>query len=73
MDFPVSMLPMTKSPSTTEGDFTPKKLLQEGHVAVTPGRAFGPCGEGSFRMSYAASEDDITEGIARMRKVLNSL
>ena len=50
-----------------------KKLLQEGHVAVTPGRAFGPCGEGSFRMSYAASEDDITEGIARMRKVLNSL
>ena len=50
-----------------------KKLLQEGHVAVTPGRAFGPCGEGSFRMSYAASEDDITEGIARMKKVLNSL
>ncbi len=48
-------------------------LLQQGHVAVTPGRAFGPCGEGSFRMSYAASEEDITEGIARMKKVLESL
>lgn len=50
-----------------------EKLLQEGHVAVTPGRAFGPCGEGSFRMSYAASEDDITEGIARMKKVFSTL
>ena len=36
MDFPVSMLPMTKSPSTTEGDFTPKKLLQE--ARLTPAR-----------------------------------
>ena len=50
-----------------------EKLLQEGHVAVTPGRAFGPCGEGSFRMSYAASEEDITEGIARMKKVFRTL
>lgn len=50
-----------------------EKLLQEGHVAVTPGRAFGPCGEGSFRMSYAASEEDITEGIARMKKVFSTL
>ena len=49
-----------------------EKLLQEGHVAVTPGRAFGPCGEGSFRMSYAASEEDITEGIARMKKVFST-
>ncbi len=49
------------------------KILREGHVAVTPGRAFGPCGEGSFRMSYAASEEDIKEGLARIKKVLATL
>lgn len=49
------------------------KILREGHVAVTPGRAFGPCGEGSFRLSYAASEDDIVEGLARIKKVLSTL
>ena len=49
------------------------KILREGHVAVTPGRAFGPCGEGSFRMSYAASEEDIKEGLERIKKVLATL
>ena len=49
------------------------KILREGHVAVTPGRAFGPCGEGSFRISYAASEEDIKEGMGRIKKVLSTL
>ena len=48
-------------------------LLKEGHVAVTPGTAFGPGGEGFFRISYATSEDQIQEGIARIRKVLADL
>ena len=48
-------------------------LLKEGHVAVTPGTAFGPGGEGFFRVSYAASEDQIREGIARIKKTMNSL
>ena len=48
-------------------------LLKEGHVAVTPGTAFGPCGEGFFRISYAASEDQIQEGIARIKKTLAGL
>jgi aspartate aminotransferase len=48
-------------------------LLREGHVAVTPGTAFGPCGEGCFRISYAASEDQIQEGIARIKKTMTSL
>ncbi len=49
------------------------KLLNEGHVAVTPGSAFGPCGEGSFRISYATSEDLIIEGFSRIKKCMNSL
>ena len=48
-------------------------LLKEGHVAVTPGTAFGPGGEGFFRISYATSEDQIQEGIARIKKVLADL
>ena len=45
-------------------------LLKEAHVAVTPGTAFGKCGEGFIRISYAASEDDIREGLSRIKKTL---
>ncbi len=48
-------------------------LLKEGHVAVTPGTAFGPGGEGFFRVSYATSEDQIREGFDRIKKTLASL
>ncbi len=48
-------------------------LLKEGHVAVTPGIAFGPGGEGFFRVSYATSEDQIREGFERIKKTLANL
>lgn len=48
-------------------------LLKEGHVAVTPGTAFGPSGEGFIRISYAASEEQIREGISRIKKTLATL
>ena len=48
-------------------------LLKEGHVAVTPGTAFGPAGEGHFRISYAASEEQIREGLGRIKKTLAQL
>ena len=50
-----------------------KRLLEEQHVAVTPGIAFGPHGEGFFRISYAASEADLREGIARIKKFMGAL
>jgi aspartate aminotransferase len=49
------------------------KMLEEAHVAVTPGSAFGPGGEGYFRMSYAASENNIREGLARIKKFIHNL
>jgi len=49
------------------------KMLEEAHVAVTPGSAFGPCGEGFFRLSYAASEEQIVEGLARIKKFMHNL
>lgn len=48
-------------------------LLKDGHVAITPGRAFGPSGEGFFRISYATSEENIVEGLGRMKKSLSKL
>ena len=43
-----------------------ERLLAEAKVAVTPGAAFGPGGERHLRISYAASEKDISRGIARI-------
>jgi aspartate aminotransferase len=48
-------------------------LLKEAHVAVTPGSAFGPAGEGRFRLSYAASRENIKEGMARVKQALAKL
>ncbi|NPB06776.1 MAG: pyridoxal phosphate-dependent aminotransferase [Aquificae bacterium] len=46
-------------------------LLDRGKVAVVPGSAFGA--EGFFRLSYALSEDKLTEGIRRIAEVLSGL
>ena len=48
-------------------------LLKDAHVAVTPGRAFGPCGEGMFRLSYATSEENIIQGFGDMKRSLSKL
>ncbi len=48
-------------------------LLENAHVAVTPGSAFGPSGEGHFRISYACSRRDIEEGMHRIRAALAKL
>jgi aspartate aminotransferase len=48
-------------------------LLKEAHVAITPGSAFGPAGEGHFRLSYAASRQDLIEGMGHMKKALGKL
>jgi aminotransferase len=49
------------------------KLLHEEKVAVVPGEAFGPCGEGFVRCAYATSMDNIKEAMARMAKLVKRL
>lgn len=46
-------------------------MLNEAHVALVPGGAFGA--EGYFRMSYAASEAQLREAIARIKKAITKL
>ena len=43
-----------------------EKLLQEQKVAVVPGTAFGKCGEGFVRCSYAYSIEQISEALKRI-------
>ena len=42
------------------------RLLQEEKVAIVPGTAFGDCGEGFMRISYAYSIDDLKKALDRI-------
>ncbi len=49
------------------------RFLEEEKVAVVPGTAFGACGEGFLRVSYAYSLDDLKEAIARFGRFIDRL
>ena len=44
-------------------------ILEEAEVAVVPGEAFGP--SGYMRLSYATSDEDIIEGVTRIKNLLS--
>jgi aspartate aminotransferase len=45
------------------------RFLQEAHVAVTPGIAFGAAGEGHVRLSFATSDDQLESAVERLAGV----
>ena len=49
------------------------RLLEEEKVAVVPGNAFGPSGEGHVRACYATSEDRIREAVRRVGRFVTGL
>ena len=49
------------------------RLLQEEKVAVVPGTAFGECGEGFLRISYAYSLEDLKEALSRVERFITRL
>jgi aminotransferase len=59
--------PSIKGTGMNSEEFAEKLLLKE-KVAVVPGTAFGPCGEGFVRCCYATSLPDIEEALRRMDK-----
>lgn len=59
--------PSIKATSLSSEEFA-EKLLKKEKVAVVPGNAFGVCGEGFLRCSYAASLKDIAEAMDRMER-----
>ena len=50
-----------------------EQLLESKGVCLTPGKVFGSNGEGHLRISYAASLEDILEGVKRLEEFLHSL
>lgn len=51
-----------------------ERALEEAHVALTPGRDFGPAtADTHVRLSYAASREALTEGLTRLGKFVASL
>ena len=49
------------------------KLLQDEKLAVVPGTAFGDCGEGFLRISYAYSLGDLKKGLERIKRFVERL
>ena len=49
------------------------RLLKEQRIAVVPGTAFGDCGEGFLRISYAYSIEDLKRALERIEKFIVSL
>ena len=61
------VFPCIKSTGMTSQEFC-ERLLAEEKVAVVPGTAFGECGEGFVRCSYAYSIENIQEALKRIEK-----
>ena len=49
------------------------RFLQEEKVAVVPGTAFGDCGEGFIRISYAYSLEKLKMAIGRLARFVEKL
>lgn len=64
------VFPSIKEFGMTSDEFA-TKLLQEEKVAVVPGTAFGQCGEGFLRISYAYSIDDLKIALGRMQNFID--
>ena len=66
------IFPNIKEFGMTSEEFA-TRLLEEEKVAVVPGTAFGDCGEGFLRISYAYSLEDLKEAIGRLGRFIDRL
>ena len=64
--------PSIKRFGMTSDEFA-TRFLQEEKVAVVPGTAFGACGEGFLRVSYAYSLKSLKEALGRMERFVKRL
>lgn len=64
------VFPCIKEFGMTSEEFA-QRLLEEEKVAVVPGSAFGDCGEGYIRISYAYSLEDLKIALAHIRTFID--
>ena len=66
------VFPSIKSTGLSSAEFC-EKLVYTHKVAVVPGNAFGSCGEGFIRVSYAYSLNHLKQAISRVEEFLKDL
>ena len=66
------VFPCIKSTGLTSDEFC-ERLLYSKRVAVVPGTAFGDCGEGYIRVSYAYSQKHLKEAISKIKEFVEEL
>ena len=66
------IFPSIKKFGMTSEEFA-ARLLREEKIAIVPGSAFGECGEGYLRVSYAYSIDELKEALGRLEKFIKRL
>lgn len=66
------VFPCIKQFGMTSEEFAERLLYQE-KVAVVPGTAFGDCGEGYLRISYAYSIEELKEALGRIKHFIENL
>ena len=66
------VFPSVREFGMTSEEFA-RRLLEEKQVAVVPGSAFGACGEGFLRISYAYSVSDLKRALALIEEFVNDL
>ncbi len=66
------VFPCIRSTGLSSEEFC-ESFLRSQRVAVIPGSAFGPGGEGFVRMCYAASMEDLAEAMRRLKAFLDEL
>ncbi|MBO6215773.1 MAG: aminotransferase class I/II-fold pyridoxal phosphate-dependent enzyme [Lachnospiraceae bacterium] len=66
------VFPSIKEFGLTSDEFA-TRFLMEHKVAVVPGTAFGDCGEGFLRISYAYSIDNLREALDRLETFIGEL
>ena len=66
------VFPSIKRFGMTSDEFA-TRLLQEEKLALVPGNAFGACGEGFLRISYAYSVKDLRRALGRLKKFVDRL
>ena len=66
------VFPSIKKFGMTSDEFATRLLKQE-KLAVVPGTAFGDCGEGFLRISYAYSMDDLKKALRCLRHFIETI
>lgn len=66
------IFPSIKKFNLSSFDFC-TRLLKEKSVGIVPGSAFGSCGEGYVRISYACSMDNLIKAMDRLEEFVSSL